>query len=391
MIASRIEQAMTTSSWIRKMFEEGTRLKAIHGVENVFDFSLGNPNLPPPPAFHEALQTAVAQGEKEGHGYMSNVGFPHVRESIAQTMKVQQAADVTADDIVLTCGAAGGLNIVLKALLNPGETVLVPAPFFPDYGFYAANHGGSLKTVATRADFTLDMDAIEAAITEKTRVMIINSPNNPTGQIYSRESLANLGTLLEKKSAEYGREIYLVSDEPYRKIVFNDTDVPPVFECYKNVVVVTSHSKDLSLAGERIGCVIVHPDLTYKNEMRSALALANRILGFINAPALMQRVLPFLQKSSVDIDAYRRKRDIFCDGLTDAGYTFTVPPGAFYIFPTTPVPDDVAFVKALQEELILAVPGTGFGGPGHFRLAFCVADEVIEGALPGFKRVMERF
>ena len=391
MIASRIEQAMTTSSWIRKMFEEGARLKTIHGADNVFDFSLGNPNLPPPPAFHEALETAVVQGEKEGHGYMSNIGFLHVREAIAQTMKIQQDADVTADDIVLTCGAAGGMNIVFKALLNPGETVLVPAPFFPDYGFYAANHGGALETVATREDFTLDLDAVEAAITENTRVMIINSPNNPTGQIYSRQSLADLGKLLEKKSAQYGREIYLVSDEPYRKIVFNDTEVPPVFGCYKNSVVVTSHSKDLSLAGERIGCVVIHPDLTYKNEMRSALALANRILGFINAPALMQRVLPFLQESSVDIDAYRRKRDVFCDGLADAGYTFTVPPGAFYIFPTTPVPDDVAFVKALQEELILAVPGAGFGGPGHFRLAFCVADDVIKGALPGFKRVMERF
>ncbi len=391
MIASRIEQAMTTSSWIRKMFEEGNRLKAIHGEKNVFDFSLGNPNLPPPKEFHNALEIAVSQGKEQGHGYMPNTGFVHVREAIAKTLKVQQAADVTAEDIVLTCGAAGGLNIVLKALLNPGETVLVPAPFFPDYHFYAANHGGSLETVATKADFTLDMDAFEAAITEKTRVVIINSPNNPTGQIYSRESLDALGALLEKKSLQYGREIYLVSDEPYRKIVFNDTDVPPVFVSYANSIVVSSHSKDLSLAGERIGCAVINPKLTCKDEMRSALALANRILGFINAPALMQRVLPFLQDSSVDIDAYRRKRDIFCDGLTHAGYIFTVPPGAFYIFPTSPVPDDVAFVKALQEELILAVPGTGFGGPGHFRLAFCVADEVIENSLPAFKRVMEKF
>ena len=391
MIADRIKQAMTTSSWIRKMFEEGNRLKAIHGEKNVFDFSLGNPNLPPPPAFHQALETAVAQGQKEGHGYMSNVGFLHVREAIAKTMQVQQAAPVTADDIVLTCGAAGGLNLVLKALLNPGETVLVPAPFFPDYKFYADNHGGILETVATHADFTLDLDAFEAAITEKTRVVIINSPNNPTGQIYSRESLDVLGTLLERKSTQYGREIYLVSDEPYRKIVFDDTKVSPVFGSYRNALVVSSHSKDLSLAGERIGCTVIHPDLTYKEEMRSALTLANRVLGFINAPALMQRTLPFLQESSVDIDTYRRNRDLFCDGLTDAGYNFTVPTGAFYIFPTTPVPDDVAFVKALQEELILAVPGAGFGGPGHFRLAFCVAEEVIKGALPGFKRVMERF
>ena len=391
MIASQIEQSITTSSWIRKMFDEGARLKARHGNDNVFDFSLGNPNLPPPPEFHDALETAVKESRQQGHGYMPNAGYPAVREVVARTMAEQQNAPVTADDIVITSGAAGGLNVALKAVLNPGEVVLVPRPFFVEYTFYAANHGGILETVPTHADFTLDIEAFAAAITDKTRVVIINSPNNPTGQIYSRESLDALGRLLAQKSAEYGREIYLISDEPYRKIVFDQVTVPPVFDSYKNTIVVTSHSKDLSLAGERIGCLVVHPEMTHRNLMHQALALTNRILGFVNAPALMQRVLPMIQESSVDIDAYRRKRDLFCQGLEDAGLSFVTPPGAFYIFPRAPIADDVAFVKALQEELILAVPGSGFGGPGHFRLAFCVADQVIERSLPAFKRVMENF
>lgn len=391
MIASQIEQAITTSSWIRKMFDEGARLKAAHGNDNVFDFSLGNPNLPPPAAFHAALETVVEQSRTEGHGYMPNVGYPHVRQAVAETMAVQQNAQVSADDIVITSGAAGGLNVVLKALLNPGEEVLVPRPFFVEYTFYAQNHGGELKTVATHEDFTLDLDAFAAAVSPKTRVVIINSPNNPTGQIYDKASLDALGRLLDKKSAEYGREIYLVSDEPYRKIVFDDVTVPPVFDSYRNTIVVTSHSKDLSLAGERIGCLVIHPELTHRTLLQQALALTNRILGFVNAPALMQRVLPLIQQSSVDIDAYRRKRDLFCRGLEAAGLSFVTPPGAFYIFPRSPIADDVAFVKALQKELILAVPGSGFGGPGHFRLAFCVADEVIEASFPAFKRVMAQF
>lgn len=390
-IAAKIEQSLSRSSWIRKMFEQGSRLKAEHGSKNVFDFSIGNPNLPPPKEFQNALEIVAAQKESWVHAYMPNTGFPFVRESIAENIRKEQAAEVTADDIVISCGAAGGLNVLLKALLNPGEEVLVSRPFFVEYTFYAENHGGVLKTVPTQKDFTLDIDAVEAAITEKTRVMIINSPNNPTGQIYSAESLRELGQLLEKKSREYGAVIYLVSDEPYRKIVFDNVVVPPVFECYKESIVATSHSKDLSLPGERIGYLAINPKAQYREQLRAGMALTNRILGFVNAPAMMQRVLPMLHGASVDINAYRRKRDIFCDGLADAGYQFTAPPGAFYIFPKSPIEDDVEFVQALLKELILAVPGSGFGGPGYFRLAFCVEDESIKRSLPGFKRVMERF
>ncbi|MBI9088526.1 MAG: pyridoxal phosphate-dependent aminotransferase [Desulfobacterium sp.] len=389
-IAAKIEETLSKSSWIRKMFEEGGRLKALHGADKVFDFSIGNPNLEPPRAFQEALEKVASQKGENIHGYMPNPGYPAVRQAIADNVGEEQGAVLSADDIVITCGAAGGLNIILKALLNPGDEVLVPRPFFVEYTFYADNHGGVLKTVEANADFTLNLAAMEAAITPKTKVLIVNSPNNPTGQIYSKESLSALGELLEKKGAEFGTTIYLVSDEPYRKIVFDSTVIPPVFPAYQNTIVATSHSKDLSLPGERIGYLIVNPACSFRDQLLPALALTNRILGFVNAPALMQRVLPLIQGASVDIDAYRRKRDLLCDILNDAGYTFTTPPGAFYIFPKSPIQDDVKFVGMLQEELILAVPGTGFGGPGYFRLAFCVDDGTIERSRSAFKRAMDR-
>jgi aspartate aminotransferase len=389
-IAQNIEQILSKSSWIRKMFEEGGRLKARHGAENVFDFSIGNPNLSPPEAFQRALETVAAQTDPWVHGYMPNTGYAFVREAIARTLEAEQGAKVTADDIVITCGAAGGLNVILKALLDPGREVVVPRPFFVEYTFYAQNHGGVLKTVPTRPDFTLDLPAMEEAITARTKVVLINSPNNPTGQIYSRESLKALGELLERKSREFGDNIYLVSDEPYRKIVFDDVEVPPVFACYRDSIVATSHSKDLSLPGERIGYLAVNPDARHREKLVAAMALTNRILGFVNAPALMQRVLPLIQGARVDVGAYRRKRDLFCKGLAEAGYRFTTPPGAFYLFPESPIQDDVAFVRMLQEELILGVPGSGFGGPGHFRLAFCVEDDTIVRSMPGFQKVMDR-
>jgi len=389
-IAVKIEETLLKSSWIRKMFEEGGKLKAIHGANNVFDFSIGNPNLEPPRAFQKALETIVSEKGDNLHGYMPNNGYPWVRKAIAENIGKEQGALLSADDIVLTCGAAGGLNILFKALLNPGEEVLVTRPFFVEYTAYAENHGGVLKTVEANEDFSLNLDAMEKSITPKTKVVIINSPNNPTGQIYSKESLSALGRLLEKKGDEFGTVIYLVSDEPYRKIVFDNTLVPPVFPCYKNTIVATSHSKDLSLPGERIGYLAVNPASPFRDRLLPALALTNRILGFVNAPAIMQRVLPLIQGASVDISAYRKKRDLLCRILKDAGYTFTTPSGAFYLFPKSPIEDDVKFVRLLQEELILAVPGTGFGGPGYFRLAFCVDDGTIERSEPAFKRVMDR-
>ena len=387
-ISKKIEEFMTRSSWIRKMFEEGARLKAEHGSENVFDFSLGNPNLEPPEKFNEILGNIVK--ETGGHGYMPQAGYPHVREKIAEYISRDQGVAVTADDVVMTCGAAGALNIILKAVLDPGDEVLSPKPCFVEYHFYTDNHGGVFKTVPTRDDFSLDMEAMAAAVTEKTKVVLINSPNNPTGQVYSRESLDDLGRLLKEKSAQFKRTIYLVADEPYRKITYDDVRIPCIFDSYGDSIMATSYSKDISIPGERIGFTVVNPEASYRADLMNALALTNRIIGFVNAPALMQRVVAEMQGMSVDVSLYKRKRDLLCDGLRECGYEFITPPGAFYLFPKTPIPDDVAFVRDLQEELILVVPGSGFMGPGHFRIAFCVEDDTIVKAMPGFKKVMER-
>ncbi|MDD9300862.1 MAG: pyridoxal phosphate-dependent aminotransferase [Desulfobacter sp.] len=388
-IAQKIFADIETGSWIRKMFEAGARLKAEYGPENVFDFSLGNPNLEPPQAFKKALEKAVQDPACGLHGYMPNAGYPHVREQIAQTLARIQKKKITREDIVMTCGAAGGLNIVFKSLLNPEEEVLVTSPYFVEYKAYADNHGGRLKTVPARDDFSLDLDAMAKAIGPKTKIVLINSPNNPTGAVYSRVQLEGLGRMLEEKSKIFGQTIYLVSDEPYTRIVFDHVEVPPIFDFYDQSLVVTSHSKDLSLAGERIGYVTVNPRACYRQEIVNALTLANRTLGFVNAPAMIQRVLPDLQGVSVDVAIYERKRDMICEGMKKAGYTFHKPMGSFYLFVKSPIENDVDFVQILQQERILAVPGKGFGGPGYFRLAFCVDDHCITASMDGFERAIQ--
>ena len=390
-ISKKVEGIIANSSFIRKMFEEGARLKAEHGPENVFDFSLGNPNLPPPEQFKTILHEIIDIDEAGTHGYMPQPGYPQVRSQIAAFLTQEYGVDVSREDVLMTCGAAGALNVIFKALLDPQEEVLSPQPCFVEYRFYVENHGGVFKTAPTNADFTLDLEALADAITEKTKVVLINSPNNPTGQVYSKESLDSLGALLEEKSRALGRTIYLVSDEPYRKIVYDDVVVPSIFESYKESIVATSYSKDISIPGERIGFVAVNPRATFRGELTGAMAITNRILGFVNAPAIMQRAVARLQGTSVDINEYKRKRDLFCDGLAASGYEFIRPPGAFYLFPKAPISDDVAFAKALQDELILVVPGSGFAGPGYFRIAFCCADETIVNSLPGFERVMAKY
>ncbi len=390
-IAKKIETMLSQSSWIRKMFEEGARLKAEHGAENVYDFSLGNPNLPPPDKFNEALRDTLDSSGPGAHAYMPNTGYPHVRRSVADYLSVEQQVRISEKEVIMTCGAAGGLNVILKAILDPGDEVITPAPYFVEYNFYADNHGGLLKTVPTKQDFTLDPDAISSAITEKTKAVLINSPNNPTGQVYDKESLDELGALLKDKGKKMNRTIYLISDEPYRKIVYDGIEVPSIFNSYNESIVATSYSKDISIPGERIGFIAVNPEASFKEDLLGGMALANRILGFVNAPALMQRVIASIQGICVDVSEYAKKRELLCKGLAGCGYEFVRPPGAFYLFPKTPLADDVKFVRALQEELILVVPGSGFGGPGHFRIAFCVDDKTIINSIPGFGRVMEKF
>ena len=390
-IAKKIEAMLSESSWIRKMFEEGARLRAKHGAGNVYDFSLGNPNLKPPESFRDSLIDTARSSVEGNHAYMPNVGFPYVRKSVAAYVSVEQQAEVSEKEIIMTCGAAGALNVILKTILDPGDEVITPSPYFVEYKFYADNHGGILKTVPTKPDFSLDITAISSAINSKTKAVLINSPNNPTGQIYSKESLIELGTVLNDKGKKSGRTIYIVSDEPYRKIVYNGVKVPSIFNCYRESIIATSYSKDISIPGERIGYIAVNPEAVFKENLISGMTLANRILGFVNAPALMQRIIASVQGASVDISEYKRKRDILCNSLAECGYEFVTPSGAFYLFPKSPVPDDVKFVKALQDELILVVPGSGFGCPGHFRIAFCVDDDTIINSIPGFKRAMEKF
>jgi aspartate aminotransferase len=390
-ISDKVRESLERSSWIRKMFEEGAKRKAEFGAENVFDFSLGNPNLEPPVRLKEVLKE-LANDSREGlHAYMPNAGLPDVRKSVADYLSKQESLSFTLDDILMTVGAGGGLNVVLKTILDPGDEILILTPFFAEYTFYIDNHQGIPRFVATKSDFSPDLEGIEAAITEKTKAVLINSPNNPTGKVYSETDLKGLGLLVEGMSRKYDRAIYLVSDEPYRKIVYDGVEVPSVFNVYGETLVVTSFSKDLSLPGERIGYIAVHPDLSDKAAILDGLTLCNRILGYVNAPAFIQRAVSHLLETSVDIDQYRKKRDILWKNLVSFGYEADKPQGSFYLFPRSPIEDDVAFVTALQEENILTVPGTGFAGPGHFRIAYCVDDATIVSALPGFKRVISKF
>ena len=388
-VAKKMQVFAEKSSWIRKMFEEGARMKAEHGAENVFDFSLGNPDVPPPEKFHKVLRDIAGEIIPGAHAYMPNGGYPHVRDALAAKLSEEQGVEIGMGDVLKTCGAAGGLNVVMKALLDPGDEVIVLAPYFVEYHFYVDNHGGVTKVVATDDEFNIDLKAIEEALTEKTKIVLVNSPNNPTGQVYSEESLAALGKLLDNAGKKFCTTLYLVSDEPYRKIVFDGLKVPSIMATTKNSIIVSSYSKDLSLPGERIGYVAVHPEIHGKESLVDAMTLANRILGFVNAPALMQRVVARLHDVSVDFSIYERRREVFCKVLDDAGFEYVKPKGAFYLFPKTPI-DDVEFCALLQQEKILAVPGRGFGAPGHIRLAFCVDEKIIAGSAEGFKRAMAR-
>ena len=390
-VSRRIKESIEKSSWIRKMFEEGGKRKAEFGADNVYDFSLGNPNLEPPPELGRILEELARDTRPGQHAYMPNAGFVETRKAVADFLNGFNDATFSAEEIVMTVGAGGGLNVVLKTILNPGEEVIIPKPYFVEYNFYLDNHQGVPKIVRTKPDFSFDFDAISEAVNEKTRAILINSPNNPTGKVYGENDLKQLAELMTRFSSKFGQPIYLISDEPYRKIVYDGITVPSVFDMYRESFVVTSFSKDLSLPGERIGYAAAHPDMSEKGMILAGMVLCNRVLGYVNAPAFMQRAIARLLNSSVDVSVYQKKRDLLSNALTSMGYQLVKPEGAFYLFPRTPVEDDVAFVTALQKENILTVPGTGFGGPGHFRIAYCVSDQVIEKSLPGFERTIKNF
>lgn len=384
-ISRKVADQMREGSWIRRMFEAGIALKREHGEKNVFDLSLGNPVVEPPAEVHRELIRLLEKPPAGMHRYMPNAGYPETREAVAKGLAAETGLPFSGQDVLMTCGAGGALNVTLKALLDPGDEVLLLAPYFVEYVYYADNHGG--VAVVSRCDdrFLPDLGDIERRITARTRAVIVNSPNNPTGVVYPAESLRALGALLARKERELGTEIFVVSDEPYRRILYDGGPYRHVFQFHHASLVATSHSKDLALPGERIGYIAVNPGYAGKRELVDALIHCNRTLGFVNAPALMQRAVQVLQGVTVDVAQYRRKRDLLYQGLRDLGFDVVEPGGAFYLFPRSPVPDDVAFADLMQRHRVLVVPGRGFGAPGHFRLSYCVEDWTLEGALGGFQ------
>ena len=378
-VAGQLDQA----SWIRRMFEEGSRLKAQRGADRVFDFTLGNPEVEPPAGVIETLRQVVAENRPRTHGYMPNAGFPEVREVIAQRMAARTGLPYTPEHILMTVGSAGAMNVALKSILDPEDEVIVLVPFFPEYRFYIENHAGKMVSVQTDENFQPDVDRIAAAITRRTKAIIVNSPNNPTGALYSAEVLRDLGALLDRNP-----RVLVLSDEPYRSLVFDGRTTPEVPPLIRRTLVADSWSKALAVPGERIGCLAISPQIEDWAALRDAATFANRVLGFVNAPALWQWVIARAPETTVDVSLYQDKRDLLCDALARMGYRVTKPAGAFYAFPRTPIADDVRFIRILLDQGILAVPGSGFGRAGYIRLSLTVPREMIEASLPGFERAL---
>lgn len=393
MIAHHIQEMINSkgASVIRKMFEEGIVLKKEHGEDNVFDFTLGNPDLDPPEKVIKAIQEEAKDTSHGCHGYMPNAGYPFVREAIAQKITKEQGVAVSGSNVIMTVGAASALNCVFKSILNPGDEVIVPAPFFAEYRHYAKNHGGVLVEVPSKSDFSLDLEAIKSKLSEKTAAILINNPNNPTGKIYSEGEIKELASILTENNKKTGRVTYLVCDEPYRAIVYDGAKVAPAFQFYDNTVIVSSFAKDLSLPGERIGYIAVNPKSHEPEEFIKAVTFSLRVLGCVNAPAFFQKVIAKSWDAEVDYSSYKTRRDKLMAILDKAGIEYFRPQGAFYLFCKVPANfkgDDGDFTDYLKKYLILAAPGSGFGGKGWFRLAYCVSEKTITGSEKAFCQAM---
>ena len=383
-VAKTISEQLEHSSWIRRMFEEGAKLKRERGAENVFDFTLGNPDVEPPKQVIEALRHVVASGRAMSHGYMPNAGYAEVRQMLAAKLRRETGVDFTPDDVFMTVGSAGACNVILKSILDPGDEVIVLMPCFSEYPFYVTNHAGQMVPVETDASFLPDVERIAAAITPRTRAIILNTPNNPTGRVYPEQVLRDLDSVL----ARAGQPIVVISDEPYKLLVYDGRRQPEVASLIANTVICNSWSKSQGLAGERIGYLALSPKLPDLAELRRACIFSNRILGFINAPALWQWVMLEAADAIIDVSTYEHKRNVLCDALDEIGYEVTRPEGTFYLFLKTPIPDDIAFVRTLAAEGVLAVPGTGFGRTGYIRLSLTIPLERITSSIPGFKRAL---
>ncbi len=382
-ISRAIAGQMQGSSWIRRMFEAGVRLRRERGADCVFDYSLGNPDVEPPEEVMDALRRVVAQARPLSHGYMPNAGFPDVRASIARGLAGRSGLPFTGEDVIMTVGAAGAINTALKSILDPGDEVIVLRPYFPEYRFYIENHGGRVVEVETDERFQPDVERIAAAMGAGAKAIILNSPNNPTGAVYPAETLRALNAIVREPAL-------VISDEPYRTLTYDGIRAPETLLHIERAVVAFSWSKAMAIAGERIGYLALSPRLKEAEELRNACIFATRVLGYVNAPAIWQRVVALAPDALVDVRQYQAKRDVLCDALNAMGYQAPRPQGSYYAFPRTPIPDDVAFIELLQEEGILAVPGVGFGRGGHMRLSITLPMEHIEKSLPGFERALRR-
>ena len=389
MIADKMVSFVENSSVIRAMFEEGQKMAKLYGAENVFDFSLGNPNVAAPAEYKEALLSIIQDMDPVVvHGYMNNAGFESVRTAVAENLNKKHGTNFNAGNIMMTVGAAGGLNVILKTLLNPQDEVITFAPFFGEYRNYVKNYDGELVVVSPNTEtFQPNLAEFEEKITAKTKAVIINTPNNPTGVVYSEETLIALGSILEKKQAEFGTDIYIISDEPYRELVYDGAEVPYVTKYYKNTIVGYSFSKSLSLPGERIGYLVMPDELSDAQRIKDAAAVAGRILGFVNAPSLQQLAVAQCLDASTDIGYYNRNREKMYTTLNKLGFSCIKPEGAFYLFVKSPVADEKEFCAEAKKHNILIVPGSSFGCPGYVRIAYCVSYETVCNSIPGFEKL----
>jgi len=393
MISEKMIKLAGGNSAIRAMFEEGNRLAALYGRENVYDFSLGNPNFPAPPQVDAAFRELLDHEDSVTlHGYMSNAGFEDVRAAVARSLNSRFGTDFGQDNILMTVGAAGGLNVILKTLLNPGDEVITFSPYFVEYGNYVGNYDGKLVVVPSDPDsFQPDAEALRAAVTEKTKAVILNNPNNPTGVIYSADTIRALAAVLAEREQALGTSIYLISDEPYRELAYDGTEVPYLTRFYKNTIVGYSWSKSLSLPGERIGYLVIPSVIDDYELIWTAAAIANRVLGFVNAPSIMQKVVARCLDAKVDVDAYDRNRQMLYDGLTACGFTCVKPQGAFYMWVKSPTPDEKEFCNRGKKYNLLFVPGSSFAWPGYVRIAYCVSPDMIKRSLPAFRKLAEEY
>ncbi|WP_271809610.1 pyridoxal phosphate-dependent aminotransferase [Clostridium beijerinckii] len=389
MISNKMKSLVANNSIIRAMFEEGKRLSEIYGEENVFDYSIGNPNVEPPSKVKEVIFEILNEETPNlVHGYMNNSGYDDVRTNISDFINQKHNLTLSKDNIVMTCGAAGGLNIILKSILNPDDEVITFSPYFGEYGNYVRNFDGKLVTCPTNTEtFEPDLKALSEVITSRTKALIINNPNNPTGVIYSEKVIKDLATLLNNKQEEFNTSIYLISDEPYREIVYDDIEVPCILKYYNNTFIGYSYSKSLSLPGERIGYVVANSSMADFTNMMASLNIATRILGFVNAPSLFQRVIAKSLDAEVDVNIYKKNRDLLYNHLISLGFTCVKPQGAFYLFPKSPIADDKKFCEDAKQFNLLLVPGSSFGCPGHVRLAYCTSYEKIKKSLPAFDKL----